>query len=468
MVDQSCLGGSEAEMISEISKGETSRLEFKADLPDDHKKYLKTVVAFSNTSGGRILFGVTDKHKILGIPDETIHQVKDSVIDSIYHACEPPIMPYTYIMTIGEVNILVVEIVPGEECPYFIKSEGMSRGTYVRVGSTSMPATPNILNALRLRGRGQSFDMQLCLDSPIDERVLNSLCTRLSSYKVPVSPINLENMRVIKRLEDQYVATNAYVLLTSNHFLHTEVQCVCYRGTGKTVILDSCDSKSDIVTQTVEALSFVLRHISMASKIDGLVRRDVYEVPEVALREAIVNAIVHREYAMQDSSISIEIYDDRIDIGSPGLPLGLDIHQPEMGRSKIRNPAIAAVFKTIGFIEKYGTGVQRMISECKENNVPVPEFIEDRDYFIVRFYRVGVVEGDIENHTSSVTDDLGLTEVEIQLLKSISTGEFKSIRDYSKSTDLSRWTIEHALAVLIDKGLVKRVGSSRYGRWISL
>lgn len=428
-------------------------------------KFLKTVIAFSNTSGGRIIFGVTDAREIIGIPDDRIHQVKDAVIDSIYHACEPTIVPYTYITTLRDVSVLVVEIVPGDECPYFIKSEGVNRGTYVRVGSTSMPVTPHILNALRLRGKGLSYDMQLCPEVSVEEKTLKSLCTRLSSYKMPVSPVNLENMRVIRKIENQFAATYAYALLTSNPFLHAEVQCVCYRGTGKTTILDSYDAKGDIVTQAVEALSFVLRHINMASEINGLVRKDTYEIPETALRESIVNAIIHREYAMHDSSIVVEVYDDRIEIGSPGLPLGLDISRPDAGRSKIRNPAIAAVFKAIGFIEKYGTGIQRMMSVCRENGVPVPEFIEDRDYFIVRFNRGKTVKEENSGVTSSKIDYNELNAVETLILNSIAAGEFKSIRDYSKAVNLSHGTIERTLSSLLDKGLIKRVGSTRYGRW---
>ena len=442
----------ESEMIADISNGETSRLEFEGEGPGDHERYLKTVVAFCNTAGGRMLFGVTDGRKIVGIPDENIHQVKDSVIDTIYKSCEPPIIPYTYIMTLEDRNVLVVEVSPGDECPYYIKSEGVNQGTYVRIGSTSMPASPHILKSLILRGRGYSFDMLDCPSVAIDEQSLTALCDRLSSFNRRIEPVNLENMRVIKRNEGMYVATNAYALLTSNPFPYAEVQCACFRGTDDLVFLDSQELNTDLITQVQDALSFVLRHINLSSEINGLVRKDTYEIPENAIREAIVNAVVHREYAMSDSSIFVKVYDDRIDIESPGLPLGLDVSRPDAGRSKIRNPAIASVFKAIGFIEKYGTGVRRMIAECRANHVPVPEFIEDKDYLVVRFSR------------KKVRSDL--SDNELKTLAVISENPSISQKGISDMTNLSTATVKRITSKMQSAGIISREGNRRSGRWV--
>lgn len=143
-----------------------------------------------------------------------------------------------------------------------------------------------------------------------------------------------------------------------------------------------------IVEQVVGALDYVLNNMQMHSKIDGLVSGDYYEIPKNALRGAIANTVPHREYQMTDSSIFIKVFDDRIEIESPGLPLGLNMYNVVSGCSMIRNQAIAYVFKAIGFIERYGTGIHRMIAECEQNNVPRPKFTTDDEFFKVTFFRL--------------------------------------------------------------------------------
>lgn len=115
--------------------------------------------------------------------------------------------------------------------------------------------------------------------------------------------------------------------------------------------------EGDLIDQVVGAMEFITRNLSMSSTIDGLKRQDRYEIPIEALREAVVNAVVHRDYLMSSASIIIRIFDDRVEIDSPGLPLGFDVTDPESGRSVIRNQVIASVFEVIGFIERYGTGI---------------------------------------------------------------------------------------------------------------
>ena len=210
----------ESELIAEIVRGETNKLEFKADLPKDHKKYIKTAVAFSNSFGGRILFGVTDEREIVGLPDDTLYKTKDIITDSIYNSCHPTIVPDIYCVSLSGKNVLVVEVLSGEDCPYFIKSEGLEKGTYIRVSGTSMPADLLTIKMLQMRGRGYSFDKLACNSIDIDQESIDSLCTRLSLYKLPIDPMKLENMGVITKTGTGYLATNAYALLTTNPFIH--------------------------------------------------------------------------------------------------------------------------------------------------------------------------------------------------------------------------------------------------------
>lgn len=443
----------ESELVNDIGRGETNKLEFKADLPKDHKKYIKTAVAFSNSFGGRILFGVTDGREIIGLPDDTLYSIKDTITDSIYQACNPVIVPDVYCVSVSGKNILVVEILPGADCPYFIKSEGIEKGTYIRVSGTSMPADLATIRMLQMRGRGYSFDKLACNIVEVKPESLDALCAKLSAYKLPIDSVKLENMGVITKVGNGYTATNAYALLTSNPFLHARVQCARFLDKEGTVFFDSAEFTGDIVSQVEGAMAFTLKQLFKSSEIDSLVRKDFYDVPEKAIREAIVNAVVHREYSMEDSSIFVKIYDDHLDVESPGLPLGLDINDLGSGRSKIRNQVIASVFKAIGFIEQYGTGIRRMIKACEEQNLKPPEFIEDKDYLIVRFQR-------------RTLDSRGSSDDEKVVISLIVDNPNITKKEISEMTGISESRIKRIVSNMRKNGLIGYEGNSQNGRWV--
>ena len=447
----------EISMLEEISKGETNKLEFKADLPAEHKKFIKTVVAFSNSTGGRILFGIRDDREIIGIPDETLYRIKDAITDSIYKSCHPKITPEIYVVTLRDRNIIVVDVQPGQECPYFIKSEGLEKGTYIRVSGTSMPANEETIKTLQMRGKKLSFDVMENPSVEVVQSELESLCARLSSYNLEIAPVNLEDFKVIKKRGRGYIATNAYALLTSNPFLYARVQCARFRGPDELTIVDSVDLVSDVVSQVEGAVSFVKKHLNLNSKIEGLVRKDSYEIPEVAFREAIVNAVVHREYMMEGCCIFVRIYDDRLVIESPGLPLGLDVNNLKSGHSKMRNDALGSVFKAMGFIERYGTGIRRMFSECSKAGIPGPEFVEDGDFLVFTFRRPKEASGDSSDSSS---DSVSLVLSEIRKNPSISQSQIVD------NTGLSIATVKRIVSDLRKSGAIKRKGNNRRGSWI--
>lgn len=220
-----------------------------------------------------------------------------------------------------------------------------------------MTADPDTFRSLELRGQRMSFDaLPYPAVSVSDERI-GDLCARLSSYGTAVTRMKLVNMGVIQGSPDGLVATNAFAMLTTNPFLHSRIQCARFSDSKGLVFADSRDMEGDLIDQVVGAMEFITRNLSMSSTIDGLKRQDRYEIPIEALREAVVNAVVHRDYLMSSASIIIRIFDDRVEIDSPGLPLGFDVTDPESGRSVIRNQVIASVFEVIGFIERYGTGI---------------------------------------------------------------------------------------------------------------
>ncbi len=435
-----------------IKNGKSYRFDFQT-ISDD-EEFIKTVVAFSNTYGGRILFGVMDDGKIVGISDDVLFSKKDRITNSIVDSCMPTVVPDIFITTIDDFNIIVVDVVPGYNCPYYIKSEGMSHGTYVRVSGTSVPASPEIIDMLKLRGKRISYDSIEYPSVDVSTEKITELCRYLSSFNGEVNITNLINMGVIKETVSGYMVTNTFALLSNNPFPHARIQCAYFEDEKGLVFRDSKDFTGSIVSQVVDAINFVLKHLEMKSDIDGLVRIDHYEIPLNAIREAIINAVVHREYMLEGCSIFIRVFNDRVEIESPGLPLGLDMNDLESGRSVIRNQTIASVFKAIGFIERYGTGIRRMIDECKKNGVKEPEFKENGEFLRVTFRR----NSKQSKHTYS---ELVLDRV-LNLI--IENPEITQV-SMAKETGYSVSKVKRILHTLQDEGKITRDGNNRSGIW---
>lgn len=440
-------------ILDEIEGGESHNVEFKSDLLKDNKKYLKTVVAFSNGAGGRIFFGVKDDGSIVGIPDDTLFKTMDSIADSISASCRPMVSPDIFNVTVDDLNVIVVDVRSGKDTPYFIESEGRSRGTYVRVAGISKVADQDMLKSLEIRGSGESFDRLDCPSVEVDGDTLSKTCRRLSRYGMEITPVKLENMRVISPSFRGYMATNAYALLTSNPFPHARIQCACFRDADGLVFADSIDLEDDIVSQVEGAYGFVLKHLNMPSEIAGLVRRDAYEIPEAALREAVVNAVVHRDYSMQTCSTFVRVFEDRVEVESPGLLL-VDLSEIGTGRSEIRNQAIASVFKAMGFIERYGKGTRRMIELCEQQGCKPPLFTENGEFFRVTFLRPPRVQ-----QTPEVEGAAAIIEC-IRANPSISQSRI------SQTTGMSTSKVKRIMSKLEENGTISRSGSKKSGVWI--
>ena len=380
-------------ITDEFIAGESKTLEFKSKLPDKSEIYMKTIIAFANTSGGRLIIGVDDDRSIVGINKDDVFELTDKVTNAISDACEPQIVPDISTTTIDDKCILVIKIYPGANRPYYLKSKGKERGTYIRSAATSRLADFDKIRELEMEGKNLSWDEQICIGYEVTKEAINKLCKDIqSSYseteevKVPTEK-QLVNWKVLKESNGKFLATNAFVLLTSDFFPFAKIQCALFKGTTRDVFIDKKEYTGSIYEQVENAYQFVLRHINQSAKIEGLVRNDKYELPTGAIREMIVNAQVHRNY-MDNSSVQIAVYDDRLEVSSPGsLYGGLTLEEIVCGKSKIRNKVIAEIFNKMDLIEQWGTGIQRIISRAKEYGLPKPEFREIGETFRVNLYR---------------------------------------------------------------------------------
>ena len=378
-----------------IFSGESKNIEYKVTLPDKSEKYMKTIVAFANTQGGKLIVGVDDKtHEIVGVETEILFQLMDGIANAISDSCMPQIIPDIEPQTIDGKTVIIVSVEAGKNRPYYLKSKGKENGTYIRVAGTSRQAFPEKIRELEMEGARISWDELTCVGYPVSENVTEKLCREIKSFREKagmtehsVKKEQLINWKILKQNEGKLLATNAYALLTSDYFPFSKTQCAVFKGTDRAVFLDKREFIGPIYTQIESAVDFVLRNIRLGATIDGLVRKEKYELPPEAIREMIINAHCHRNL-LDESCIQVAIYDNRLEVTSPGgLYNGLTYEEVMNGHSKIRNKAIANIFSQMGLVEAWGSGIKRIFNAAKEYDLPEPKFQEFDNMFRVELFR---------------------------------------------------------------------------------
>lgn len=457
--------------LSEIEKGESRTLEFKKELPQDSSKWIKSIVAFANGAGGKMLIGVSNKREVVGISQDTdIFALRDRISDTIGQMFEPQIMFDIYQESVEDKVIVVVEVFPGNDTPYFIKSLGKENGTFIRLNATTRNADFTTLDELELRKKRRYYDELPMSELEVTDSDIEYLCTDFSERsKTQITKENLLNMHLIQKVENNLVATKAYAIFLGKHDYLSRIQCARFKGTKRVHFIDKKDFEGPLLEQIDGAYKFVLGHINMAIEINGIVHDEIYELPTQAIRELIVNAVIHRNY-MMSSSVQVAVYDDRVEISSPGSLYGsLTLQEALRGRSSIRNKILASVCEKLNVIEGWGTGLKRIIDFCKEKNVEPPVFEEIGDLLRVSFYRPSYKNdhlSDSINENDSLNDSLKLSDSENKVLSEIRKDAKITILDLVSKTNLSEPTVNRTLKSLKEKKVLKREGSKKDGFWI--
>ena len=485
------------ELFQEIQAGESKTTEFKLMLPARNEKYIKTLVAFANTVGGKLIIGIDDEaHSIVGVSEAT--EVMDMIASTLSQTCLPILTPNIHKRNINGKDIVIVEIYPGSNTPYYIKSQGVDKGTYVRVGATTHHADEVMIRELQLRGASQSYDEQIYVDMPYSKEDSLALCNAIERYrqksaeakgneapKNKVTPKTLENWGVLKCFDGRLVPTRAFMLLTSNPFEFAQIQCAQFKGTDRIVFLDKREYGGPLYEQIEEAVQFVLRNIKYGAEIKGLLRENSFELPIIAIREAIVNATIHRSFQLT-SCVQVALYDDRLEVSSPGALFGsLTLEKALAGSTALRNPKVAEVFKQMDLFESWGTGLRRIQESCEKLGLPEPEFQVIGDLFRVNIFRL-VPETKVapkqnvspkvspkQNVNQKVTPKVNQktlaynpAQLEEEILRLLKENPEISQVHLADITSLSRSSIQRCLASLKETGRIKRVGSNRAGSWI--
>ena len=187
--------------IVEIERGETRTVEFKKELPQDSSKWIKTIVAFANGAGGKLLIGVSNKREIIGIPQDTdIFALRDKISDTIAQMCEPQVLFDIYQESVADKVIVVVEVFPGNDTPYFIKSLGKENGTFIRLNATTRNADFTTLDELELRKKRRYYDELPMSELEVTDSDIEYLCKDFSARaKTKITKDSLSNMHLIQK-----------------------------------------------------------------------------------------------------------------------------------------------------------------------------------------------------------------------------------------------------------------------------
>ena len=456
-------------LIDDIKNGENDRLEFKERPNEQRDKWLKTAVAFANCRGGKILFGVDNNRKVIGL-DGDLFAIKDSIADAIADAIAPSVPATIAITTVEDKPVIMLEVEEGIRTPYYLKSKGDVEGVYVRFDATTRIADEYSLQDLRVNGSGKSFDSLRCRGLKIKPGDIEALCERMyETAKLNaktdgerrlikrVTPAQLVKWGVLRDEKGELLPTNAYALLTDCDAISPVVKCGLFRGKTRAVFVDRRQYEGPVQDQIEEAYKFVLSKINLGATFEGIYRKDTFEIPPDAIRELIANAVVHRSYVFAESSpITVAIYDDRLEVTSPGKLLrGVSVQKMMNGCSECRNEALALSLAYMNVIEDWGSGIPRIRELLKQAGLH-DLVIEDWPNAVrAILYRQVAVTGANKNNLSDKRD---------KILALMRDNPKITISAMISAMGGAKRTLQRELAQMAKEGVIKRVGGTR-GHW---
>jgi predicted HTH transcriptional regulator len=436
------------ELLALLKESEGKTVEFKRDLssPD---KVLRTLVAFANTAGGVLVVGVEDRSKrVVGVVDPL--NLEERVANLVSERIRPPLVPDIEVLPWRRTHVVAVRVHPSNVRPHYLKDLGSDKGVFLRVGSTNRRADPVLIAELRRYTLNQSFDEQ-----PLPELNSEAIDFRAASDSfAPVRKLrrrDLETLNVTTRHQGRLVPTIGGVLLfgkeRGRYFPDAWIQAGRFPGTDRRRILDAAEIRSCLTLAVEEAIAFVRRNTSRELIIGGIHRTERWSFPEVAVREAIINAVVHADYAQTGAPLRISIFDDRFEVENPGLlPFGLTIEEIKRGVSKLRNRVIGRIFNELGLIEQWGSGIQRMLAACETAGLAPPNFEEIGTHFRVTL--------PLTQRRAPVLD-----EVDQAILAALQKSDGLSTRRLAEKIGRSARATRSRLLTLVQSGLVVEVGT---------
>lgn len=442
-----------------VASGEGYNAEFKVAVPAKLKELTEEVCAFANAAGGVLLIGVSDDNEIKGI---NIANAKRSAIQNSLGEISPALHCSFHLVEVEGKTIGVIEVLSGPKKPYVL-----SGAIYVRIG----PNTQKLTSAEEMRDFFQLsdriyFDEAPCKEFDADTMVANDFLPVFkteSNISAGISDYQLFSN--LKLLSNGNIFKNGAVLFFGKEpesiFEKAIIRCIAFEGTDKRFIVDDKPFGGNLFQQYRQAMHWLKSKLNVRYDIEGQgggPRKEIWEIPETVFKEAIMNALVHRDYYEKGAVIHIEVFDDRAEISNPG-GLVSAIPESEFGkRSHSRNPLIFGLFARMHLVEQVGSGIGRIQDLMKGAGLPEPVF-QKEGIFIVTLMRPispkELVNGREKSREKSREKIIGL----IRETPKITTKEL------SELIGITEKGIEKQIAKLKNEGVIVRVGADKGGHW---
>lgn len=436
---------------------ESETVELKEVFVDDIKK---EIIAFANCNGGKLYIGVQDDGIVVGLddPDATALQISNMVRDAI----KPDITMFLHYETLEEngKKIVAVGIQRGTDRPYYIAKKGMRpEGVYVRQGYSAVPATDAAIRQMIKETDGDRFEAMRSMNQEL------TFETTEKEFQLRKVEFGMQQMRTLKLIDQDGLYSNLAMLL-SDQCVHT-IKVAVFQGKDQTVFKDRREFAGALMKQMNDVYDYIDFHNQTHATIEKLLRIDVRDYPEIAVREALLNLLVHRDYAFSASAL-ISIYEDRMEFVSiGGLMPGIDLEDVMAGISVCRNQDLANVFYRLHLIEAYGTGISKIIGAyADEEEKPVIETTRNTFKIILpninamrEKVRISEPEAKEENPETNKEDTQELSSEEEQVLEYAGKHE-----DFTKNDVVSLLKVSASTAARVIRGLVERNFLKRNGK----
>ena len=436
---------------------ESETIELKEIVTDEIKK---EIIAFANCNGGKLYIGVKDDGTVIGVDDadNVSLQISNMVRDTI----KPDVTMFVHYETIEEEGkeIIAIDIQRGTDRPYYLAKKGMRpEGVYVRQGYSSVPATDTAIRRMVKETDGDRFEAMRSLNQDLTFEATKK------EFDLRKIEFGSKQMQTLKLIDQDGLYTNLGLLL-SDQCVHT-IKVAVFQGTDQMVFKDRREFSGSLLKQMNEVYDLIDLHNQTRATIEKLLRIDVRDYPEVAVREALLNMLVHRDYSFSSSAL-ISIYTDRIEFVSiGGLMPGIDLEDIMVGLSICRNQELANVFYRLHLIEAYGTGM-RKIMKAYEGKEEKPKIETTKNAFKIILpninakYETGnITSSNIKATTNSVTGDKNILDDKERVLEYARVQGVLTRNDVMALLKVSASTATRILQRLVKENLLKQNGKAR-------
>ena len=423
---------------------ESEIVELKAEIVGD---ICKEVIAFANTKGGTLYIGVSNDGSVVGVKntDQVILQLNNMIRDSI----KPDVTMFVHYETqrITDKDIIVVTIQKGTDRPYYLGSKGLKpSGVYVRNGTSSDPATDTAIRKMIKETDGDSFESMRALEQNLSFEAAEK------QFKKQNIPFDSAKMQTLGMISSDGIYSNVALLLSDQ--CASTIKAATFAGDDNATFQDRREFGGSLFQQMEELYSYLDMHNQIKATFDGLYRIDARDYPEEALREALLNSLVHRDYSFSASTL-VSVYNNRIEFVSVGgLPTGIELDDIMLGLSVCRNPKLAAVFYRLRLIEAYGTGMPKIMKAYAGAEVKPKIEVSSNAFKITLPNR---------NTTSNKAEmPVGVPKGDEKLILDFIRSNGHIVRsDVDQLLDVSQATANRILKRMVAEGLIYQDGNGR-------